>query len=171
MNRFIVQLAGAAVLASSVVLAIAPAEARHRRHWHHRDRVDAGDVIAGIFLIGAIAAIADSAGKSRDRDRDRRNEDYRYEPQPRDEDYRGAPQRDDRQWVPGSNSAETRAVDACSWAAEGDLGEDARVGQIDDVVEQDRGWRVTGNVAAPGSMPRDFACTYRSGRVVDVTFN
>lgn len=171
MNRFIVQLAGAAVLASSVVVAIAPAEARHRRHWHQRDRVDAGDVIAGIFLIGAIAAIADSAGKSRDRDRDRQGDDDRYEPQPRDEDYRGAPQRDDRQWVPGNNNAETRAVEACSWAAEGDLGEDARVGQIDDVVEQDRGWRVTGNVAAPGAMPRDFACTYRGGRVVDVTFN
>ncbi|MBA4748506.1 MAG: hypothetical protein H2056_07310 [Sphingopyxis sp.] len=173
MNRLIVQLAGAAVLASSVVVAIAPAEARHRRHWHHRDRVDAGDVIAGIFLIGAIAAIADSAGKSRDRDRDRdrRDDDYRYEPQPRDEDYRSAPQRGDRQWVPGNNGAETRAVDACSWAAEGELGEDARVGQIDEVAAGDRGWRVTGTVAAPGTMPRDFTCTYRGGRVVEVTFN
>lgn len=177
MNRLIVQLAGAAVLASSVVVAIAPAEARHRRHWHHRDRVDAGDVIAGIFLIGAIAAIADSAGKSRerdrdyDRDRDRRDDDYRYDPQPQGEDYRSEPQRGERQWAPGSNSAETRAVEACSWAAEGDLGDDARVGQIDDVVAEDRGWRVTGTVAAPGTMPRDFACTYRSGRVVEVTFN
>lgn len=171
MNRLIVQLAGAAALASSVIVAIAPAEARHRRHWHHRDRVDAGDVIAGIFLIGAIAAIADSAGKSRERDRDRRGDDYRYEPQPRDDEYRSVPEQNERQWVPGNNSAETRAAEACSWAAEGDLGDDARVGQIDDVVAEDRGWRVTGTVAAPGTMPREFACTYRGGRVVEVTIN
>ena len=174
MNRFIVQLAGAAVLASSVLIAVSPAEARDRRHWHHRDRVDAGDIIAGIFLIGAIAAIADSAGKSRDRDRDRdrRNDDYRYEPQQRERDYRSAPERDDnRQWVPGNNSAETRAVDACSWAAEGELGDAARVGTIDNVSQAGDEWRVTGNVAAPDTMPQDFACTYRGGRVTSVTLN
>lgn len=170
MNRLIVQLAGAAALASSVVVAIAPAEARHRRHWHHRDRVDAGDVIAGIFLIGAIAAIADAAGKSRDSDR--RDDDYRYEPPQRDSDYRNAPEpQDDRRWVPGNNSAETRAVEACSWAAEGELGDDARVGAIDAVTQDGDSWRVSGTVAAPEMMPRDFACTYRGGRVVDVTFN
>jgi hypothetical protein len=166
------KLVGAAVLASSVMTAIAPAEARHR-HYRHRDRVDAGDVIAGIFLIGAIAAIADSAGKAkqrdRDRDRDRRDDDYRYErPQG---DYRAAPERErDRAWTPGGNPAEARAADACSWAAEGELGDTARVGQIDAVTRDGDGWRVTGNVAAPDIMPRDFACTYRGGRVVDVDF-
>jgi hypothetical protein len=173
MKRLVIQIAGAAVLASSVLVAVTPAEARHRRHWH-RDRVDAGDVIAGIFLIGAIAAIADSASKSRDRDRDRdrRDDDYRYEPQQRERDYRGTPERgDDRQWVPGNNNAETRAVDACSWAAEGELGDEARVGAIDSVAQYGDDWRVSGTVAAPGTMPRDFACTYRGGRVVGVTFN
>jgi hypothetical protein len=172
MKPFVVQLAGAAALASSLLVAVAPAEAKHRRHWHHRDRVDAGDVIAGIFLIGAIAAIADSAGKSKERERERRDDDYRYDPQPRDGDYRSArePQRE-RQWAPGGNNAETRAVDACSWAAEGELGDDARVGRIDDVTADGNGWRVTGTVAAPDVMPRDFACSYRGGRVVDVTFN
>jgi hypothetical protein len=174
MNRFIAQLAGAAVLASSVLIAVSPAEARQRHRYHHRDRVDAGDVIAGIFLIGAIAAIADSAGKSRDRDRnlERQNDDYRYVPQQREQDYRTSPdQNDDRQWVPGSNSAETRAVDACSWAAEGELGDAARVGSIDAVEQSGDEWRVTGNVAAPDTMPRDFACTYRGGRVTSVTLD
>lgn len=170
MNRFAVKLVGAAVLASSVLTAVAPAEARHRHH-RHRDRVDAGDVIAGIFLIGAIAAIADSAKKSkqRTRERDQRDDDYHYVP-PR-EDYRAVP--DDareRGWAPGRSEAENRAADACSWAAEGDLGDDARVGQIDTLTRGGDGWRVTGNVAAPGVMPRDFACTYRDGRVVDVSF-
>ena len=168
MKRFAINLVGAAVLASSMLVAVAPAEAKHGRHWH-RDRVDAGDVIAGIVLIGAIAAIADSASKSRDRDRERRDDDYRYEP--RDEEYRSAPDQPDRQWVPGSNNAETRAVEACSWAAEGELGDDARVGGIDAVTQDGSSWRVSGTVAAPEMMPRDFACTYRGGRVVDVTLN
>lgn len=174
MKRFAVQLVGAAVLASSVLVAINPAEARQRHRYQHRDRVDAGDVIAGIFLIGAIAAIADSAGKSRDRDRNRgrRDDDYRYEPQQRERDYRTTPERNDgNQWVPGNNSAETRAVDACSWAAEGELGDSARVGSIDTVEQSGDEWRVTGNVAAPETMPRDFACTYRGGRVTGVTLD
>ncbi len=171
MNRLAVNLVGAAVLASSVLVAVAPAEARYRHRHYHRDRVDAGDVLAGIVLIGAIAAIAGSANKSRDRDRDRerRNDDYRYEP--RDEEYRSAPDQRDRQWVLGNSRAENRAVEACSWAAEGELGDEARVGGIDQVTQDGGGWRVTGTVAAPDMMPRDFACTYRGGRVVDVTFN
>ena len=41
----------------------------HRRHWRKRRLdVDAGDVILGIGLIAAIAAVADSAEKNR-RDR------------------------------------------------------------------------------------------------------
>jgi hypothetical protein len=169
MRRTAVKLVGAAVMASSVIVAVAPVEARHR-HYRNRDRVDAGDVIAGIFLIGAIAAIADSAGKNKDRDRDRRGDDYRYDR--RDQDYRAAPERnDDRQWVPGSNAAETRAAEACSWAAEGELGEFARVGQIDGVERTGDDWRVTGSVAAPEMMPREFICTYRAGRVTSVNFN
>ncbi len=158
------------MLAASLVVAVAPAEARGKRYWH-RDRVDAGDVLAGIVLIGAIAAIAGSGKKARDGER--RDRDDRYD-RPRDDagDYRAAPDSGPGgQWVPGSNGADARAVDACSWAAEGELGEAARVGQIDGVNRDGDGWRVTGTVAAPENMPRDFACTYRSGRVVSVTFN
>lgn len=169
MKKFAVNLIGAAVLASSILVAISPAEARHRRHWD-RDRVDAGDVIAGIVLIGAIAAIAGSGNKAKERRE--RDADFRTDPPRRDDDYRGAPEpQAGGQWVPGGNSLESRAVDACSWAAEGSLGDEARVGQIDGVNRDGDGWRVTGSVAAPNAMPRDFACTYRNGRVADVTVN
>lgn len=171
MPRLATKFVGAAVLASSLVMAVVPAEARSKRHWHRQhDRIDGGDILAGIVLIGAIAAIAGSGKKSRDEDRD--NRDYRYDRPDDRGDYRAAPEapRGD-QWVPGSNSAEARAVDACSWAAEGELGDFARVGSIDGVSRDGDGWRVTGSVAAPEMMPRDFACTYRNGRAVSVNFN
>ncbi|MFB0611042.1 hypothetical protein [Aurantiacibacter poecillastricola] len=46
---------------------------RHYRH-HRRGGVDAGDVIAGVVVLGALAAIV---GSSRDRDRDRERYDNR----------------------------------------------------------------------------------------------
>jgi hypothetical protein len=171
MPRFAAKIVGAAVLASSLAVAVVPAEARSKRHWHrHHDRIDGGDILAGIVLIGAIAAIAGSGKKDREAERDYR--DYRYDQPDEGRDYRAAPDgAQGGQWVPGSNSAEARAVDACSWAAEGELGENARVGAVDGVTRVGDGWRVTGSVAAPEMMPRDFACTYRNGRAVSVTFN
>lgn len=156
---------GTLLAASAMLAAVVPAEARHR----HRDRIDGGDILAGIVLIGAIAAIAGSGQK--DRDRDRRSDDYRPDPQWREDDNRASPEPRGTQWVPGSDSAETRAVDACSWAAEGQLGDAARVGQIDAVSRDGDGWRVTGNVAAPDMMPRDFSCLFRGGRVTEVALN
>ena len=49
----------AAVAASLLVSALAtPAEARRRWHHRHHDDVDAGDVVAGVALVGGIAALA-----------------------------------------------------------------------------------------------------------------
>jgi hypothetical protein len=45
--------------AFSLLLAAAPAEARHRYH-HHRADVDAGDVVAGALVIGVLAALTSS---------------------------------------------------------------------------------------------------------------
>lgn len=158
---------GTCAIAATLVVAAAPAEARHRHH--DRDRVDAGDVIAGIFLIGAIAAIADGAEKSKERKRREREEEYRYIPPAPEGDYRAVPQGNDApQWVPGNNSFEMRAVDACSWAAEGEIGEEARVGQIDSVIRNGDAWQVAGTVAAPETMPREFSCTFRDGRVSEI---
>ena len=53
MHRLIAGIAASALL----VMATAPAQAEHWRHYHHDD-VDAGDVVAGAVIVGGIAAIA-----------------------------------------------------------------------------------------------------------------
>ena len=85
-SRFTAVLASAAALAMTATPAMA-------QGWgwgggwgrHHRDRVDAGDVLTGILIIGGIAAIASAASNSNKRDRDRRRDDDRRYP---DEQYR-----------------------------------------------------------------------------------
>ncbi|MBB5707778.1 hypothetical protein [Sphingopyxis panaciterrulae] len=166
----------AAVILTSVGLSATPAEARGRHHggWGHRhhDGIDAGDVIGGLFVIGAIAAIAGAASKNR------RDGDYRYEPpypdEPRDDGYYVDPPRDARPYdgAYGGGETEQRAADACSWAAEGELGDGARVESITGTrPDQGYGWYVAGTVARPGEPLRSFGCTYRNGRATDVRFN
>jgi hypothetical protein len=59
MKKAILAAAALAVIAST---AAAPAEAR-RRHHRHGDGVDAGDVVAGVAIVGGIAAIASAIGE------------------------------------------------------------------------------------------------------------
>jgi len=63
MRTFIGGLAALSLLA----VAAAPAEARHR--YRDRNDVDAGDVIAGALVVGAIAAIASSSNNNEKQDR------------------------------------------------------------------------------------------------------
>lgn len=165
----------AAIVLTSVGFAATPAEARQRHYGgygRHHDRVDAGDVIGGILVVGAIAAILGAASKANDRQPPRDN---RYEPPYRSDDgqdsgyYRDDD--DDDASFPTRSDAETRASDACSWAAEGELGDDARVDTIIDVQPNGDGWYVTGTASRGGDAARSFGCTYRGGRVVDVRFN
>ncbi|MCB2079495.1 MAG: hypothetical protein KDE55_17595 [Novosphingobium sp.] len=130
------------------------------RH-HHRDRIDGGDILAGILVIGGIAAIASAASKSAkdNRERDRRypDDDYRSG---RNGDYRNAPggygsdDRDDRyRQGPGSGDISLgTAVDACV-----DEVERARrdVDSVDSVGREGDGYRVEGRVTDG----RDFSCT------------
>ena len=164
----------AAVLFTTIGLSATPAEARGRHGgwgYRHHDRVDAGDVIGGLFVIGAIAAIASAVSK------DKRDGDDRYEPpyrdEPRDEPYY-EPQPQEVRPVDGgaygSGEAEARASDACSWAAEGEMGDGARVDSITEARPNDGGWYVTGTVSAQDGPVRSFGCSYRGGRVVDVSF-
>ncbi|HRE33853.1 MAG TPA: hypothetical protein PK217_02135, partial [Sphingopyxis terrae] len=68
---------------------------------------------------------------------------------------------------------EQRAADACGWAAEGEMGDDARVESITDTrpANGGDGWYVTGNISRPGGELHSFGCSYRGGRVVDVSIN
>lgn len=165
----------AAIVLTSVGLSAVPAEARGRHGgwgYRHHDRISTGDVLGGLLIIGTIAAIASSVSK----DKRDRAPDYRYDPP-----YRA----DDRQEVPryepdapndaapgayGRGEVESRAADACSWAVEGEMGDDARVDDITGTEPNNGGWYVTGTASRADGEARSFGCSYRGGRVVDVNF-
>ncbi len=170
----------AAVVLTTVGLSATPAEARSRHGgwgYRHHDRVDAGDVIGGLLIIGTIAAIASAASKNKS---DRRDRDDRYEPPYREDDrnpqYREVPQYEPEAPVEapagayGRGEAEARAADACSWAVEAEMGDDARVDKVTDTQPNNGGWYVTGTASRLGGEVRSFGCSFRNGRVVDVSF-
>lgn len=174
MRRFTTVAAAAAVVITS--LAATPAEARKRHGgWGHRhhDRISTGDVLGGLLILGTIAAIASSANKDR---QSRRDNDRRYDPPYRGErDRRDAPDYvpdQERQEVPvyGRGEAEARAADACSWAVEAEMGDEARVESITDTQPSSSGWYVTGTASDLSGALRSFGCRFEGGRVVDVRF-
>ncbi|WP_427969041.1 hypothetical protein [Altererythrobacter sp.] len=126
---------------------------RYRRHRH----VDAGDVLAGVLIIGGIAAIAGAASKA-----DRRDRDYRY----RDRTYRDRPydyreRRGDSRYNSGQGI--DRAVDRCVSQIERDV----RVDTVDSVDRTGEGWRVTGTIYNGDR----FTCRIgQDGRVEDIDY-
>lgn len=111
---------------------------QHRRYRHrrHRDRgVDAGDVIAGVVILGAIAAIAGS-GRDRDRDRDRN----------REVDY---PERNDRRDRDERRTYDSRGLDNASEMCvdQVERGDD-RVDDISSARRTADGWRVAGTLTS-----------------------
>jgi hypothetical protein len=140
---------------------------RYRGYRHHRDRVDAGDVIAGIGILAGIAIIADAASKSK-RDSRRTSGDRYPESYPQRGDERA--DRDNRPYSPdgsfGSNYSAGdvgAAVDICSRAAEQSADGDARVDEIRSVTRAGSGWQVQGRMSGNA---RAFDCTTANG-VVD----
>lgn len=105
---------------------------QYRRYRRHRDRgVDAGDVIAGVVVVGALAALIGSAN-SRNRDRDRyeeRRERVRYDDR-RDRAY------DSR----GIESAVDMCVDQVEYR-------DNRVDSVDRADRNASGWNVSGTLS------------------------
>jgi hypothetical protein len=172
-SRFAVMLASAAALAMTATPAMAQGWGwgGWGRHYH-RDRVDAGDVLTGILIIGGIAAIASAASKSTKRDRDYRRDDDRRYP---DEQYRrdsntGYGQDNRPEWRERSGGTSTgvgggidNAVNACiDEVASGS----ARVDGVDNVNREGRGWRVQGKTMKGG----DFVCSVdQSGRVTEIS--
>lgn len=121
----------------------------HRRHWRKRRLdVDAGDVILGIGLIAAIAAVANSAEKNR---RNRSGDEY-----PRDADYDREPEPSFR-----GNDDVGSAVSACTDAAE--RTNNGHVDEIASVTRDGNGWRVEGEIGKD-----NFVCTFADGRVDDI---
>jgi hypothetical protein len=146
-NRF----AAASALAAAFSMAATPAMAREHgwRHWHHHDRIEAGDVIAGAVILGGIAAIASAASKH--------DHDEQAPPPAVPSDRQGYS--DERR---DSDVALDRTADTCVDAVE--RGRD-RVDSVDDVSRGGDGWTVSG-VLANGA---DFTCLIgNDGRVADV---
>lgn len=131
-------------------------KAERHRYWRyrgHRHRVDAGDVLAGVLIIGGIAAIANAASNS-ERDRRYRERDVRYR------DYR-----DDRPVTRRSNSG--RGIDGAVDRCLAEIERDVRVESVDSVDRTGEGWRVTGTIFNGDR----FTCRIgEDGRVDDVDF-
>lgn len=108
----------------------------HRYYRYRRNRVDGGDILAGVLILGGIAAIASAAKKSDSRYRDR---DYR------DRDYRSRyPDQRRGDWGYQNNDARgiDRAIDTCVDEVE----RNARIQTVDTVNRNARGWEVTGTI-------------------------
>ncbi len=147
-------IVAAALVSGSITPALARGYDRgwghgHRR-WHHRDHVDAGDVIAGAAVIGILAAILSSSGKKK-RDTARRD---------------------------GDINSEDAAVDACAQATEAQAGDKASVRDITQVDRNGDGWDVEGIVEQrtewrdnSDTARRRFTCTIRYGAVQNVTID
>lgn len=137
MSRFSM-LAGFAVGVSLLVTPVAAqAGWGDGRGRHHRDGgVDAGDVIAGVLVLGAIAAIV-GFGNRNSRDDERRRE-QRY-PEP---DYRN---REETRPVDRANYQSSRGIDsAVSMCVDQVERGDARVDSVDNAARTSDGWRVSG---------------------------
>ncbi|GGC26250.1 hypothetical protein GCM10011371_12270 [Novosphingobium marinum] len=167
MKNFVSRPAVAIAAAAALSLTATPAMARGYGDWHryrhHHDRgIDGGDVLAGVLIIGGIAAIAAAASKS---SRDRNERDYPGRPpRPGEDDWRDyGDDRDDRDrdddYARGATSRSLdAAADACVFEVErGEI----RIESIDS-VERTRvgydnvdGWDVAGRLEDG----RAFACT------------
>lgn len=150
----------AAALSAVAILSMSasPAFARGWGGWgghrhHHRGGIDAGDVIAGVLILGGIAAVASAASKS-----DKQRRERLPEPPPPDARYDG--REGDQRWNDsrGYQGGLNGAVDRC--VGEVERG-DTRVDTVDSAVRDGDGWRVEGQTDGG-----DFSCSIdRDGRV------
>lgn len=104
----------------------------HRWYRYRRNRIDGGDVLAGVLILGGIAAIASAAKKSDDR---------RY----RDRDYsRPYPDRRGDDW--NTRYDDTRGIDRAIDTCVDEIERNARIETVDTVNRNALGWEVTGTL-------------------------
>ena len=113
------------------------------RRWRGRNRgVDAGDILAGVLILGGIAAVASAATNSA-----RRSDDRSY------------------------NDDVRSASDRCGAAAVAQSGLGSRIERIDNVLREGNGWRVEGLVGSRRNGIDSFTCGISYGRINYVRFN
>jgi hypothetical protein len=106
-------------------------DAEGYRWRRHRNHIRTGDVIAGVLVLGTLAAIASSSSNRRDRERD---SDVRYREPVRDD------RRDNRSWSTGGID---NAVNMCVDQVERGR---ARVDSVDNASRNAGGWQVSGSL-------------------------
>lgn len=134
---------------------------KHRRYgwghgWNrhrHRDRVDAGDVLAGVLILGGIAAVVDAV---KDHRRDERYpDDYRYRERPVHNDE-------------GGDFRDRRGLDNAAALCADEVEREAAVEAIDAVERDAQGWEVRGTLTDGAG----FICRIGpDGRVADVDYS
>ena len=166
MTSTALRFAGTLASVAAVSLSASPAMARD---WgwggwgssRHHDRVDAGDVITGILIIGGIAVLADAVSKGKRERRDDRRDDRPRQsgdyPRGQNNGY-GDDSRPE--WNQGNGI--DAAVRACtSEVARGST----RVDGVDSVNRDGDGWRVQGRTGNGGQ----FTCSVDgAGRIRNV---
>nr|WP_298928789.1 hypothetical protein [uncultured Erythrobacter sp.] len=143
--------------------AIAEHHRRWGRHRYRRNRVNAGDVLTGVLILGGIAAVASAANNKERRNRDT---DYRRERNAeRDYDRRDERRDDQRSDRRSSNAGSglDNAAEQCVARIERDI----RVESVDSVNRTSEGWIVTGALFNGNG----FTCQIdNNGRIADVNY-
>ena len=161
MARMTSRFASLAAIAAAFSLAAAtPAEARGYYGHRHHDGIDGGDILAGILIIGGIAAIASAASNSSKHKQEQVRDDYRY-PQPYQQqryDYQAPPPP-----APASSNYQSgginNAVNMCVDQVERG---DTRVAAVDNASRTADGWHVSGQLSRGGG----FSCSIdNEGRI------
>ena len=139
-------LASAAALSLSATPAFAQSWGWGGGNWghHHRDQVDAGDVLAGILIIGGIAAIVSAASSKK---RDRRDNDRPDYPGDRASGYGND---NDQQWQ--QNAGVDSAVGRCTKEVSRGSNHGTSVASIN---RDGDGWRVQGRTGEGA----EFTCS------------
>ena len=148
---FSVSAAPAAAAALAVAPAHSPVEATSHygpygygyRDYRHRGRGDAGGILAGVLILGGIAAVASAA--SRDA---QRNRSYPY------------PQRYPS--YPQQNYRTPNGIDGAVNMCVREVERSARIGQVDRAERTSGGWLIAGSMADGAA----FSCSIgRDGRI------
>jgi len=169
MVRIASRFASAGALAAALSLAVTPASARGWYGYgrgHHHDGIDGGDILAGVLILGGIAAIASAASHSSKRDRQVRDDYRNPQPYPQQRyDYQAPPP---SPAAPASGNYQPRgidgAVDMCVDQVERG---DTHVASVDNASRTADGWRVAGQLSKGGG----FNCWIdNDGRVRQVDF-
>jgi hypothetical protein len=124
---------------------------KHGRYYK-RDRLDTGDVIGILAVVGLVAAIATS-GKSKRRERE------------------AGIYNDRGPYKRGAINSENDAVDTCALAAEDRAGKMSSVRDVTKVSVTEDGWDIAGTIEVRDDWrdktvePRGFNCVVRDGTV------